>query len=468
MVDGADHSLSLPRGDLGVRLNHLVEESWVRSRSYGIDPHHLRRQRRNLATLVPRQERARLLLEAAEPVVRLVHSVLRHEAHMVGVSDADGFVVRLASSHAEEEAINFFEGASWNERDIGTNGIGTALAARAPVLVAGSQHFVHDYSHWTCIGVPLRAPDGTVLGALDLSVRNDRMSEHTWGWALSLVGSIEAHLARAAEDRAPGDDEIDTGGDPRLLRTAVHRLVQDRRRLEDWDRRKDGAFATLSHELKSPLQAMALSLEMMARAHGNTGRLDELTARLRHQVRKLGRVVGDIGDVARVKSGGLAVQKQALDLNAVVARAVEAVQPQMNERRHRVQLRLAPQPLIVEGDAVRLEQVFTNILGNSAKYTPPGGNVAVESEIAGSDARVVVRDDGCGVAPEDLGRIFVEFTRVVDARNDPGGLGIGLALVRSIVRLHGGSVIARSDGPGRGTELDVALPLAPGRFEIGA
>jgi signal transduction histidine kinase len=458
--------LSLPRGDLGLRLNRLVEESWVRSRNYGIDPLHLRRQRRDLATLVPRQERARLLLEAAQPVVRLVHSVLRHEAHMVGVSDAEGFIVRLAASHAEEEAINFFEGASWSERDIGTNGIGTALAARAPVLVAGSQHFVHDYRHWTCIGVPLCAPDGTVLGALDLSVLNDRMSEHTWGWALSLVGSIEADLARAtADNRAPGDDEIDAGQDPGHLRTTVRRLVQDRRRLEDWDRRKDGAFATLSHELKSPLQAMALSLELMARSNGNAGRLDELTARLRHQVRKLGRVVGDIGDVARVKSGALFVQKQAIDLNAVVGRAVEAVQPQMNERRHRVQLRLAPQPLIVEGDAVRLEQVFTNILGNSAKYTPPGGNVTVESEVAGSDARVVVRDDGCGIAPEHLGRIFVEFIRVVDASNDPGGLGIGLALVRSIVRLHGGSVLARSDGPGRGTELDVALPLAPGAWE---
>jgi signal transduction histidine kinase len=462
MPSEADQPLSLARGDLSLRLRRFVEESWLRSQMYGIDPHHLRKQRRDLATLVPRQERARLLLDAAEPVVTLVHAVLRNEAHMVAVSDADGFVVRLAASHPEEERINFFEGASWNERDIGTNGIGTALVARAPVLVAGPQHFVHDYSHWTCIGVPLHAPDGQVLGVLDLSVRNDRMSAHTWGWALSLVGSIEAQLARAAEPYAPGDDEIEVVDDPRHLRATLCRLVQDRRRLEDWDRRKDSALAMLSHELKSPLQAMALSLEALDRSHENPGRLEKVSGRLRHQMRRLTRVIGDVGDVARVKNGGLVIQKHAIDLNAVVSRAVEAVQTQMSERRHVLRARLAPQPLVVEGDPDRLEQMLMNILSNAAKYTPPGGNVAIESEAAGSDARVIVRDDGRGIAREDLSRIFVEFIRVVDERNDPGGLGIGLALARSIVRLHGGSVTARSDGPGRGSEFEVTLPLAPG------
>jgi signal transduction histidine kinase len=125
-------------------------------------------------------------------------------------------------------------------------------------------------------------------------------------------------------------------------------------------------------------------------------------------------------------------------------------------------MRLASHPLLVDGDPDRLEQVFTNILGNAAKYTPPGGNIVVDSRAAGGEARVRVRDDGRGIEPQDLGRIFGEFTRVVRSTDDPGGLGIGLALVKSLVRLHGGSVTARSDGPGKGSEFEVVLPLVPG------
>jgi signal transduction histidine kinase len=456
-----DGDLSLVGSDLDLRLRRFIEESWVRSETYGIDRQHLRRQRPDPGTLIPHQQRARPLLEAADPVVTLVHSVLRDEAHMIAVSDADGFVVRLASSHAREEAINFFEGASWHEQDIGTNGIGTALAARAPVLVAGPQHFVHDYKHWTCIGVPLRAPDGRVLGALDVSVQNQRMNAHTWGWTLSLVGSIEAQLARAAASRVDDIDEIEAVDDPGRLRTTLRQLVQDRQRLEDWDRRKDSAFATLSHELNNPLQALALSIEQLRRSPGDARRFDEVTGRLRRHVRKLARVVDDIGDVARVKNGGLIIHKERVDLNAILNHASDAVQPQMSGLLHTLVLRLAPTPLIVEGDADRLEQVFTNILGNAAKYTPSGGHIVVDAEIAGGQARVRVRDDGRGILPEDLNRIFNEFTRVAHPENDPGGLGIGLALVRSILRLHRGSVTARSDGPGKGSEFEVVLPLAP-------
>jgi signal transduction histidine kinase len=118
------------------------------------------------------------------------------------------------------------------------------------------------------------------------------MSVHTWGWTLSLAGSIEAELARAAEPQAAELDEV------------MRRLIEDRRRLEEWDRRKDGAFATLSHELNNPLHAMVMSLELLDRTHGDPSRLRDVSGRLRHQVRRPARVVGDIGDVARVKGAG--------------------------------------------------------------------------------------------------------------------------------------------------------------------
>ena len=459
-VNDADSALA--SGDLAVQWRQSIQASWVRSRTYGIDPQHVRRQERDHAPLAPFQNRARVLLEAADPVVRLVNSVLRDEAHMVAISDADGVVVRFVASRAAPEATNFFEGASWHERDIGTNGIGTALAASAPVLVVGREHFVHDYHRWACVGVPLRSPEGEVLGALDLSVPNERMSVHTWGWALSLVGSIEAELRRAAEARSDDIDTIESVEDPEELRATVRELVEDRRRLEDWDRRKDGALATVSHELSNPLQAMALSVHLLGAARENPQRFDGVSERLRHQVKRLSKVVDDVRDVARVKRGGLSIQKQIVDLNVVLDHAADAVQPQIDERQHTLVRRFAPRPLIVDGDPDRLEQVFANILSNAAKYTPPGGNVVVDSQAAGGVARIRVCDDGDGISPEDLSSVFGEFTRVVRTNNDPGGLGIGLALVKSIVLLHGGSVIARSDGPGKGSEFEVALPLANG------
>lgn len=455
--------LSLPRGDLDVRLRRFVEESWARSLTYGIDPRHLRRQAPDRATLAPHQERARALLEAADPAVALAHAALHNEPHMVALSDAEGFIIRLAASEPHEEAINFFEGASWHEHDIGTNGIGTALAARAPVLVTGPEHFVHDYRHWTCVGVPLRGPDGRVLGALDLSVQNERMNPHTWGWTLSLADSIEAQLARTIVPATFTSEELEAINGPAGLRAAVRRLLQDRRRLEDWDRRKDSAFATLSHELNSPLGAMVLSVELLERARLNPRRLDEATGRLRHQLGRLARIVDDIGDLARVKSGALIVRKQRVDLNAVLNDAADAVRPHMRAALHTLVLREAPSPLFVDGDPDRLEQVFTNVLNNAAKYTPPGGTVVVDADSTGHDARVRVRDNGRGIAPEDLSRIFLEFTRAAHPHDDPGGLGIGLALVRSIIRLHGGAVTAHSEGRGRGSEFEILLPLAPGR-----
>jgi signal transduction histidine kinase len=439
---------SLVCGDLGVQLRQSIQDSWLRSRAYGIDPDHVRAQTPDRAALLPAQQRARELLEAADPVVAMIHSVLRSEPHMVALSDPDGVIVRLLASQHDGGAKNLFEGASWSERDIGTNGIGTALAARAPVLVFGPQHFVRDYGLWTCIGVPVRSADSRLLGALDLSVRNERMSVHTWGWTLSVVGSIEAELARASGARAAELDEV------------VRRLHDDRQRLEEWDRRKDGAFATLSHELNNPLHAMLMSLELLDRTRGDPGRFREVSGRLRHNVRRLARVVDDIGDVARVKRGGLVVRKERHDLNQVVRHAADAVRAQMDGFGHALEMSLGPEPLLIDGDPVRLEQVFANILGNAAKYTPAGGHIIVQSRAVGGEARVTVRDDGHGIEPRDLDRIFGEFTRVVRPAHDPGGLGIGLALVRSLVRLHGGTVTARSDGPGTGSEFEVALPLA--------
>jgi len=447
-------------GDVSGELNRLVHDSWSRSRDYGLDPAALRQQQPDEVGLQLLHERARSLLEAATPALTLVHGALRAEPHMVAVADADGRVIRFFTSNPSEEVINFFEGASWHERDIGTNGIGTALAAGRPVLVAGPQHFVRNYHHWTCIGIPLRGPDGAIAGALDLSVHNDHLSAHTWGWTLSLVKSIEDQLAVGYSPRVMDLDELEAIDDPARLRAALRELVQERTLLDAWDKRKDGAVATLSHELKNPLSAMALSLELLGRQAEVSGRVEAVHERLRHQVKRLAKVVGDIGDTARVKRGAMLIHTEPVDLNDVLAQAAEAVRPQMRDRHHTLAFRAAPEPLAVAGDPERLEQVFTNLLVNAAKYTPPGGTIVLDAEGVAGEVRIRVCDDGLGIPAEDLQRIFDEFARVARPDGDPGGLGIGLAVVRNIIRLHGGTVTANSEGLGKGSTFEVVLPRA--------
>jgi len=272
------------------------------------------------------------------------------------------------------------------------------------------------------------------------------------------VKSIEAQLAHDLGPRVIDLDAIASSDDPVRLRAAVRSLLEERDELAVWDRRKDGAVATLSHELRNPLSAMALSLDLLERQRASPGRVGEVSERLRHQVKRLAKVVGDIGDVAQVKNGAMVIHREAIDLRTVLASAAEATRPQMDKLHHSFVLR-SPRPLMVDGDPERLEQVFTNLLGNAAKYTPPGGTIALEAEERAGEARIFVRDDGMGIPPEDLERIFVEFARVARPDGDPGGHGIGLTVVRNIVRLHGGTVTAHSDGRGQGTEIEVILPL---------
>ncbi|MFW6330101.1 MAG: PAS domain S-box protein [Gemmatimonadota bacterium] len=174
----------------------VVLASWRRSQSYGVHPSRLPEQAPDPSGLAEACSRHALLLESALPVVEQVHVTLGGQPHVLAVSDPDGLVLRLFSSPdlpgPELRRTNLLEGASWHERDIGSNGVGTALAIGEPVVLIGPEHFQEAYLGWTCIGVPLTDGEGTVVGALDLSVPNERVSVHTWGWALSLAHGIES------------------------------------------------------------------------------------------------------------------------------------------------------------------------------------------------------------------------------------------------------------------------------------
>lgn len=233
------------------------------------------------------------------------------------------------------------------------------------------------------------------------------------------------------------------------------------RAARDADRRKDEFLAVLGHELRNPLAPIATALHLI-RLKTSTG-IEREIALIDRQVGHLTRLVDDLLDLSRITRGKVRLNRETIDLESVVAKAIELAGPLIEQRGHRLTVRVAA-GLAVEGDPVRLAQVFANLLTNAAKYTDDGGRIEIDArtlEEAGA-VRVTVHDDGIGIAPDLLGRIFEQFVQDEQSKDRAqGGLGIGLALVRSLTELHGGSVAAASDGPGRGSTFTVTLPRAP-------
>jgi signal transduction histidine kinase len=229
-------------------------------------------------------------------------------------------------------------------------------------------------------------------------------------------------------------------------------------RAEEASRAKDEFLAMLGHELRNPLSPIATALELLKLRAGGapSGEL----AIIDRQVQHLVRLVDNLLDVSRVARGKIELSRLPVDLGAVLARAIEAASSLVEQRGHRLDVSLPAAPLRVLGDEARLTQVFTNLLTNAAKYTPPRGRIALAAERDGDTVLVHVSDNGIGIEPGLCERLFGLF---VQGRRGPdrseGGLGLGLALVRSLVELHGGSVDVVSDGPGQGSRFTVRLAL---------
>jgi signal transduction histidine kinase len=240
--------------------------------------------------------------------------------------------------------------------------------------------------------------------------------------------------------------------------------ITERKRAEEAlqlaDRRKDEFLAMLAHELRNPLAPISSAADMLRLAYAGEPRVKQISDIIARQVAHMRHLVNDLLDVSRVTRGLVTVARQPLDLRRVVGEAAEQVRPLVDARRHVLTLSLGDTPVMVDGDHTRLVQVVANLLGNAAKYTPEGGCIDVELEAADGQAFLAVRDNGSGIGPDLLPVVFDLFTqgsRTLDRAQ--GGLGLGLALVRKLVELHGGHVDATSAGPGRGSTFTVTLPL---------
>jgi PAS domain S-box-containing protein len=239
--------------------------------------------------------------------------------------------------------------------------------------------------------------------------------------------------------------------------------ISDRKRAEqalrEADRAKDEFLATLAHELRNPLAPIRNAVYVLNLAGTSDPEVRWALGIIERQARQMSRLIDDLMDVARITGGRLELIRERIELTEVVRAAVETARPAVETQGHTLTVSVAPQPVFLNADLTRLAQAVSNVLNNAAKYTDRGGRIWLTAERQGSDAVITVRDTGIGIPAEALPHIFEMFTQA-DGRDEHGrgGLGIGLALVRRLVEMHDGSIAARSEGPGLGSEFTIRLP----------
>jgi CheY-like chemotaxis protein len=232
--------------------------------------------------------------------------------------------------------------------------------------------------------------------------------------------------------------------------------------------RKDEFLAMLSHELRNPLSAIFNALHVLRLQHTENPIQQKAKIIIERQVGQLAHLIDDLLEVSRVITGRIQLHQERLEMRGIVERAIESARPLIDRRKHELSVSLPAEPIWLQGDPTRLEQVVVNLLNNAAKYTDAGGHIRLTARQEGGEVVLGVRDTGVGIAPELLPRIFDLFTqadRTLDRSR--GGLGIGLSLVQRLVELHGGTVGAHSAGIGQGSEFVVRLPaLYPARESL--
>ena len=237
----------------------------------------------------------------------------------------------------------------------------------------------------------------------------------------------------------------------------LQRLAAD---LSDADRRKNEFLATLAHELRNPLAPMSNMLAVVKRANGDGEVLKQAHETLERQLGQMVRLVDDLLDLNRVTHDRLELRRSEVELSSVIQQAVEVARPLVDSAGHHLTVDLPDEPIYLDADRDRLAQLFGNLLNNSCKYTKPGGLIALSARHVGDEVVVTVKDNGAGIPPDKLHSIFDMFMQVDrTSERSQGGLGIGLTLVKRLTEMHGGSIEARSDGEGQGSEFIVRLPI---------
>ena len=303
------------------------------------------------------------------------------------------------------------------------------------VRAALREHFLHDKPYQVEVRVRLRSGEERWLAIAGTALRDEQ------GRPYRMAGSVVDVTERKQAETV----------------------------LRDANRAKDEFIATLAHELRNPLAPIRTGLEILKLDRANGVASQRARETMERQLRHMIRLIDDLLDISRITSGKIRLEKARMPLAAAIDSAVETSRPAIEAGRHTLDVQLPPQPIELEADATRLAQAVANLLNNAAKYTPPGGHIALRAWREDGQAVIEVRDDGMGIAPEMLEQVFAMFAQVHRTLDRAqGGLGIGLSLVRSLVALHGGTVCAQSAGPGQGSTFTIRIPCLPAQGATGS
>ena len=410
-----------------------------------------------------------------------------HELAVIVVRDRHKYENELVQSRKNAEAALAAQHEAQKALQETADVLG--LAMQGGQMGAWSRNLATNQVWWSSqlealMGLPAGSFAGTGSGFFDLVHHEDlpKLSEAVeQAVTLGTDYSVEFRFRHAAGQwrwmEGRGRAVYDEQGTPVTL-YGLGIDITDRKHSEDqWqeiserlaqaDRRKDEFLATLAHELRNPLAPMRNVVELL-----NLQTLDATQLRwtrevLERQLQHLTHLVDDLLEVSRITQGKLELRRQRVELAHAVQGALEAAEPLVRAASHELSVDLPDQAIVLDADPTRLTQIILNLLSNATKYTPPGGRIWLSVQQVDEHATLTVRDSGLGIPREHLSTIFEMFSQLTPAlERSQGGLGIGLALVRGLVELHGGTVSAHSDGPGQGSEFKVTLPLAPNHHVV--
>lgn len=285
---------------------------------------------------------------------------------------------------------------------------------------------------------------------------NVALSEANWqnkelADALAALQEKQEELLELSRQLGEKNDEVEILN--ALLKEKAESLVTA-------DRRKDEFLTMLSHELRGPLSATSMAVEIMRRPPYSAEQTERMSQLIGRQAGHMSQLVEDLLDVSRIGRGLVSIDKSPVDMRDVVTAAIEQVTPMAVAKRHVVEVSIPDAAYMVYGDRTRLVQVVSNVLGNAVRYTLEAGHIALSLELSGADVVLKVSDNGIGMAPELLPTLFDLYVQAENVSTSKSGLGLGLALVKSLVEIHGGTVAASSEGLGLGSTFEVVLPLA--------
>lgn len=390
---------------------------------------------------------------------------LSNELFMVIVQWGGALMIArlLKSSAAAQEA----EARAWSSEQRFR-----VMADGAPAMIwvtnaQGEIEFVNR-EYYAFLGI---AHDGFSRNGWHLPVHPEDADRYADAYRTAMTNKAPFHV-RVRVKSASGEWRwVESSGSPRLSETGefqghvglsadVTAMIQAQQGLEQADRRKDEFLAILSHELRNPLAPIRTAADILAAPSVTPEQLRWASGMIRRQSVRMAGLLDDLLDVARIAEGKLALSLQLVSCASIIDAAIEVARPSLDRKNHQLSVRLPAETAMLRADPLRLSQVFSNLLTNAAKYTDPGGHIELTGTSDQGRLTVSVKDDGIGIPPEALTRVFGLFSQMeaTNARAE-GGVGIGLALAKGILELHGGTIEARSQGRGHGSEFIVSLPL---------